>query len=84
MTGHTLGLSSLDWSPDGSRMASTSRDGTLKIWDPVAGQQTISIESGVSELLDAEWSPDGTKILVAGSDGYMQIFDAGVQPSQSD
>ena len=33
LNGHTQGLTSLAWSPDGTRLFSSSDDGTVRIWD---------------------------------------------------
>ena len=32
--GHTGGVNSVAWSPDGKRIVSGSADATVKIWDP--------------------------------------------------
>jgi WD40 repeat protein len=54
----TLTLTSLAWSPDGSRLASLSYDGTGIIWDASSGKQLQSLPA--NHLNDAlVWSPGG-------------------------
>src|SRR5262249_23651512 len=41
LPGHTGPVTSLAFSPDGKRLASVSRDATMKIWDPVSGREAL-------------------------------------------
>jgi len=41
VVGHTLEVNSVDFSPDGNRVASGSSDNSVKIWDAEAGVQVI-------------------------------------------
>ncbi|QUQ63353.1 caspase, EACC1-associated type [Kutzneria sp. CA-103260] len=38
LKGHTNDVTSLAFSPDDGRLASASRDGTVRVWDPATGQ----------------------------------------------
>lgn len=38
LEGHSDLVTSISWSPDGSRLASASDDKTVRIWDPATGQ----------------------------------------------
>jgi WD40 repeat protein len=51
------------YSPDGTKIASASRDKTVKIWNAQTGQ-CVSVDSGVNAVA---WSPDA-KVLASGSD----------------
>jgi WD40 repeat protein len=44
LRGHKDGVTSLAWSPDGQRIASTSRDGTVKVWDAATGREKLTIK----------------------------------------
>eukprot|EP00961_Rhodomonas_salina_P288710 3901798-Rhodomonas_salina.1 len=42
--GHTGGVLSVVFAPDGKTLASGSSDGTVKLWDAVSGSQKSSLE----------------------------------------
>jgi eukaryotic-like serine/threonine-protein kinase len=44
--GHVHEVTCLAFTHDGSRLASASFDGTIKVWDPVTGYQLLSVEVG--------------------------------------
>ncbi|MBI5671369.1 MAG: WD40 repeat domain-containing protein [Chloroflexi bacterium] len=77
LSGHHCRLTSVAWSPDGSRIASSSLDGTAKVWDVTSGEiisTTSTPTLGRGELV---WSPDGTKIAdVWVEDVRFEIWDA--------
>lgn len=70
LQGHTGEITSLAFNPDGRRLASTSKDGTTRIWDVEKGTELIrlvAIDGG------EEWvatTPDG---LFDGSPGSRQL-----------
>jgi WD40 repeat protein len=69
------GIYSLDWSPDGKRLLSTSKDG--QSWDATTGRQVKVYEKPNTysgSILSAEWSPDGKRVALAGDEIY--LFDA--------
>lgn len=72
--GHSANVWCVDWSPDGSRVASASNDGTIRIWDLLTGKQASIIESASWRSID--WSPDGELIATSSFDGSIFIWDA--------
>ncbi|KAG9023830.1 hypothetical protein FRB95_012412 [Tulasnella sp. JGI-2019a] len=62
----------LAWSPDGQRIISGSKDGTLCLWDPSTGAQVREArkihpsEVHAYEVECVAWSPDG-KLIISGS-----------------
>ena len=43
--GHRGGVSGVDFSPDGAMLASTGKDGVLRIWDPATGRAIRALEA---------------------------------------
>ncbi len=66
LTGHKEGLWGLDWSPDGTQLASCSIDFTVKIWD-VATRTVVRTMTVDDNVTSVAWSSDG-KQLFAGVD----------------
>ncbi|KAK3307177.1 NACHT domain-containing protein [Chaetomium strumarium] len=59
LEGHSDWVNSVAWSPDASRLASASRDKTVKIWDPTTGQCMATLEIGrINSLQFHEYNPD--------------------------
>ena len=74
LEGHTNGVGSLAWSPDGHRLASASAgdDRTTRIWDAVKGKHLRVLQDYTHEV---RWSPDG-KMLASGSySGKVRIWE---------
>jgi WD40 repeat protein len=63
---------------DGGRKAVTSayQDGTLLVWDVVAGRQAGRIESSDKTNILQAVSPDGKTVVVGGSNSFVVLFDA--------
>ncbi len=75
LEGHTHVVNSVAWSPDGTKLASASDDGTVQVWD-------VDTRSNLSTLKDlgrffrsVAWSPDGKKIASGCLDGTTKIWD---------
>src|SRR5260370_10546516 len=71
LKGHNAEVMSMVFSPDGKRIASASRDQTVKVWDTQTGQQTLSLKGHTADVYSVCFSPDGKRI-VSGSVGHVQ------------
>lgn len=78
--GHEQGLTSVDFSSDGTKIVTGSKDATARVWD-VASQGVTLIIKQEFTVSDVEFSPDGTKILTGeqfsgDNDRFANLWDA--------
>lgn len=76
LTGHSDLVTSVTFSPDGTRLATASHDRTARIWD-TATVTTLAILSGHARAVTSvAFSPDGTRLATASHDSNCRIWDA--------
>lgn len=63
----------VDFHPDGRYLASSWRDGTVAIWDLVAGKR-MDYLTGLGDPRKLAWSRDGRTILVGGYSGELRTY----------
>ncbi|PGH13004.1 hypothetical protein AJ80_06488 [Polytolypa hystricis UAMH7299] len=64
---HKQGVSVVQFSPDGSMLASCGADATIKVWDVSTGRLIHSFEGHLAGISTISWSPDSS-IIASGSD----------------
>lgn len=64
----------MEWSPDGSRLSTTSADGTTRIWDLATGSPLHVLQTpGVVQQM--RWSPDGRWLATTTRLGEVELWD---------
>ena len=76
LKGHTGGVMSAVFSPDGSRLASASADQTVKVWGAFASQEAQTFKGLADWVLCLAISPDGARLALGSGDGSVAILDA--------
>lgn len=74
--GHSDSVTSVTWSPDGTRIASGSYDHTVQVWDAANGGHVYTYHGHSSRVISVAWSPDGTRIASGSDDATVQIWNA--------
>jgi len=72
--GHTMSVTDVAFSHNGTYLASASKDFTLKIWNPGTGEKLgdVSLSQWVHSLA---WSPDDTHVAVGLGNGSIAIVN---------
>jgi WD40 repeat protein len=76
LEGHTGPLRSATFSPDGSRVATTSYDETARVWDAATGHLLAVLKGHTGLVSPAAFSPDGTRVATGSSDDTARVWDA--------
>lgn len=73
--GHHVGkVIRLGVSPDGTRVASASWDGTARIWSLTGDTPPVEIRGHTTVVNDVAFSPDGTRLYSASGDGTIRVW----------
>src|SRR5262249_55983608 len=62
LNGHTGAVGAMAFSPDGGRLATSSLDGSIRIWDVVAGKELLCFRGHSQEPWSLSFSPDGKRL----------------------
>ncbi|KAJ3874888.1 quinon protein alcohol dehydrogenase-like superfamily [Lentinula edodes] len=77
LQGHDDWVSSVAFSPDGTRIVSGSGDHTVRIWDASTGAQIgVPLQGHDDWVSSVAFSPDGTRIVSGSHDHTVRIWDA--------
>src|SRR5204863_1570626 len=77
---HGVYVLSAQFSPDGRRIVTASRDFTARVWDAQTGEALTEPFRHGNWVTWAEFSPDGKRIVTASYDFSAKVWD--IAPSQ--
>jgi WD40 repeat protein len=76
--GHTGQVVSVEYSPDGSRVATAGWDGTVRVWSPATRKLLLTLNlDGQNEFVNSAcFTSDGRVLVTAGKDQVLRFWDA--------
>lgn len=66
LQGHTEGIESLAFSTDGSQLASSSRDGTIRLWNPNTGELLRTLRAHTGPVHSVAFRPGAFELASVG------------------
>jgi WD40 repeat protein len=79
LVGHTLTVTCLAFSHDGTLLASGGQDGDIRIWDWRAKRLVLTANAPKNNLLGVAFAPDSRRVAAVGSDGRLRLWDLGIE-----
>jgi WD40 repeat protein len=90
---HDGGVHTLLWSPDGRRLASSGRDGIVKVWDRNTAAELLKLSGFVpaprlnhygekrrlQSGVNLAWSPSGDRLAIADEEGVIHVWNIHTQ-----
>lgn len=70
LIGHSDYIGKIAFSADGTRLATTSRDKTIRIWDTTSGTQLQKFDWGEESIMSMAWSPDDKSFAIGTGRSY--------------
>ncbi len=75
LRGHTSNVVSVEFSPDGRRLATASFDRTVKLWETETGQEIFTLRGHTSGVLSVAFSGDGRRLITGSIDSTARIWE---------
>lgn len=77
LEGHTCHVISVEFSPDGTRIATagSSGDKTVRVWDTISWKTIKVLKGHTDGLRCVKFSPDGKKIVSGSTDKTIRVWD---------
>ena len=76
LKGHSGGMSTVVFAPDGDRVISCgAEDGLVKVWDATTGQEIGTLKGHAGSVCGAAVSPDGQRIVSGSKDRTIKIWE---------
>ena len=76
LVGHEDEIGGMVYSPDGSRLVTTSSDSTARVWDTRTGEQLLLLDGHEVQVNGLAYSPDGDFIVTSSWDSVVKVWDA--------
>jgi tetratricopeptide (TPR) repeat protein len=70
------------FTPDGTRLASASRDFTIKLWDVATGSEVLALRGHTGTVTSLSFSRDGCRLASGSNDFTARLWDATPLPPE--
>jgi len=74
LLGHTAPVTAIDWNAANNRLASSSCDGTVRIWSARGVPEKV-LKGHTAEVNSVAWTKDGRRLASASNDGTVRIWN---------
>src|SRR4029077_14165622 len=74
LRGHTDRVTSVAFSPDGTRILTGSVDNTARLWDAATGTAVATLAGHTDAVRAVALSPDGTRVLTGSGDSTARLW----------
>jgi WD40 repeat protein len=71
---HSGAVTAVQFSPDGSKLASASSDGKVMVWNPSTGAHLHTLEDHSGWVNAVQFSPDGNKLASASASWHNNVM----------
>lgn len=76
LTGHRGPVHAVAYGPDGTRIATSSRDSTVRMWSSATGEALHTLTGHQGPARAVAFSPDGRLLASGGADATVRLWDA--------
>jgi WD40 repeat protein len=77
LEGHTAGVTSLAWSPDGKTLAAGGEDRSIRVWDTASLQPKDPLQLNSALPISLAYQPETGTLISAGQDGRVCFWTTG-------
>lgn len=75
LRGHSHEVMQVAWSPDGTRLATASKDKTALVWNALSGAALFPLRRHSSALSAVAWRPDGARVATGSEGGSVTLWE---------